>query len=65
MNEKQALIDTVDAIIKHNKNADELLAPLNTIATLINDIKYFKGASYNRVIKLGRLTLTINFDRVK
>ena len=66
MNQKDLLLDTVDAILKHNKDGEDMVDMLLTVATLLNELRSgrFTGASYTKTLRFDRLSVTLNFDKL-
>jgi hypothetical protein len=66
MNQKELLNDTVDAILKHNEDGEDMLDLLLTTATLLNELRSgrFRNASYTKTLKFERLTVKLDFAKV-
>lgn len=65
MEQKDLLIDIVDAILKHNEDGEDMADLLLTVATLLNEVRSgrFKNASYTKTLRFERLSVTLNFDK--
>jgi hypothetical protein len=66
MNQKEMLLDTVDAILKHNEDGEDMVDLLLTTATLLNELRSgrFKNASYSKTLKFERLSVKLDFTKV-
>lgn len=61
----KTLEDTVKAVLKNDrKNADAYLEALNVITTLMNENNSGRllSAKYDRIFKIDRLTISINYS---
>ncbi len=65
MNQKEMLLDTVDAILKHNEDGEDMVDLLLTVATLLNETRSgrFKSASYSKTLKFDRLSIKLDFNK--
>jgi hypothetical protein len=65
MNQKELLLDTVDAILKHNEDGEDMVDLLLTTATLLNELRSgrFKNSSYTKTLIFERLTVRLDFAK--
>ncbi len=65
MNQKELLLDTVDAILKHNEDGEDMVDLLLTTATLLNELRSgrFKNATYTKTLKFERLSIKLDFAK--